>query len=126
MERFTIRDNALMLNSILQMIPITVIALFIMTQPTNHVAWCFAVVGVMGSLTTNILGVASYETDKNYYGMYGEIAKKYNLIAFASVVSTYLALDIYMIEQANYSVIRLYTIFMINAITMYYLKYKFT
>src|SRR5688572_23885227 len=83
-DRFTAKDNALMLNSILQMIPVVLISAFLMFFTHNDYIWTYSALSLCSSLTVLILSEASYESDYEHYGSYEGVSKIYNTLALSS------------------------------------------
>jgi hypothetical protein len=108
---FSSQNNALMLNTLIQMMPVIFINMLLISNYLNYsplvnqtnVSYikdqdflCLPIIGLFCSLTSVILGETSYEIDKRNRGNYFAIAKKYNPTSIIAVVCTYLGMYIYL------------------------------
>jgi len=104
-DRFTEKDNALILNSILQMLAVALISAPFMLFD-NFFVWSCAAFSCCISLAINILCVASYENDCEHYGNAMNVMALYDDLAKACCFSLFFMLTAYFMVMANLHTIR--------------------
>lgn len=94
-ERFTIKDNLLMTNSLLQMMPTILISAYMMFNTKNDWIWIFSALSFCSSYVVVQMSEASYETDCENYGLYSKTIDMYNTLALSSCLSLLGAIGLY-------------------------------
>lgn len=119
-ESFTLVDTALMLNTLVQMLPIVLVSTFMTYLSTHDIAWGLSILAMFGSMTTMICGEASYESDRNNRGNYFKTATQYNPLAGSSAICLLLAIDIHVLNT-SLSTTRQMCLGLANLITLGYI-----
>jgi len=96
LQRFSIRDNILMTNSILQISSVNIVSAALLLSTNNNFVWGFSLISLFTSLLVIIFSEASYETDCITHGNFFETIKLYNDLAKISCTSLLFALISFM------------------------------
>lgn len=94
-KRFTHKDNALMTNSLLQMIPVVLLSAYFMFSTGNDFIWIASASSFCSSLVVMLMAEGSYETDFEHYGLYSGVSKMYDNLALSSCVTLLIAVGLY-------------------------------
>jgi len=108
-DRFTAKDNALMTNSILQMMTVVFVSAYMMFSTQDDHVWMFSALAFCSSFLVIQLSEGSYETDYENYGIYSGVSGMYDNLAMASCFSLLAAIIIYFRNTWIIHPLRMYT-----------------
>lgn len=101
-NRFSQKDNFLMLLSLIKIFSLVLVSGILLFN-TIEIASVIAFLSLCTSLALIQSIEASYETDKEYYGLYSKIANIYNDVVVFNVFVLMTALILHMYETRNSS-----------------------